>query len=202
MLIVSIEKNGYNAKKYKVRLEGEADLCLYAREIKRFGMEEGGELSPENYETIVSEVLIPRAKQRALHLLGKQDRTEANLRKKLAENGYPPIVVDEAVSYVASYHYIDDTRYASNYVFYHKDDKSRRRIMQDLLAKGIDKDVIELALEEEYSTDERMLIHELLRKKNYVPENADRKERAKMYRFLASRGFSASDISDALRSEW
>ena len=171
MTILSIEElPGKKVKKSKVRLQGGEDLCLYNKEIHRLGLQPGEDLSEEVYEDIMTMILIPRAKKRAMHLLEKQDRTKANLTGKLRESGYPGRAVEEAVSYVESYHYIDDGRYARNYIRYHQEGKSRRRIFEDLYKKGIAKDVIEQALEEEYSASEEDQILALLEKKHYDPK--------------------------------
>ncbi|MBQ2467642.1 MAG: regulatory protein RecX, partial [Lachnospiraceae bacterium] len=185
--------------KYKVHLQGGMDLVLYKREVKTYGLEAGEELSEEAYQRILEETLIPRAKRRAMHLLEKQDRTRKNLEDKLRESDYPQTAIDAAIAYVESFHYIDDERYARSYVHFHQEGKSKRRIQQDLMQKGIDRDVIALVLEEEYETSEADMIRDLLRKKHYDPESADAKERSKMYRFLAGRGFSSGDISRVLR---
>lgn len=199
MTIVEIQLIPHKKNKYKVRLDGGEDLVLYKRELKIYGLEEGAELSDDDYNRILEETLIPRAKRRAMHLLEKQDRTQHNLEDKLRESDYPPVAVQAAVEYVASYHYIDDERYARSYVRMHQEGKSKRRIQQDLMQKGVDRDVIALALEEEYEISEAEMIRDLLRKKHYNPEEADAKERQKMYRFLMGRGFSTNDISKVLR---
>ncbi len=199
MRIVSIEQVKNKAKRYRIRLDNGADFVLYRGEMLQMGLAEDEEITTQQYEALLTDILIPRAKARTMHLLEKQDRTESNIRQKLREGGYPMEAIDEAVAYAASYHYVDDRRYAENYIYFHKDSKSCQRLKQDLLRKGIAKEVVEAALEEGYETDERGLIAELLAKKHYNPEEADQKERAKMYRFLASRGFSPGDIMDALR---
>ncbi len=199
MTILDIQLVPRKKNKYKVHLQGGMDLVLYKREVKTYGLEAGEELSEEAYQRILEETLIPRAKRRAMHLLEKQDRTRKNLEDKLRENDYPQIAIDAAIAYVESFHYIDDERYARSYVHFHQEGKSKRRIQQDLMQKGIDRDVIALVLEEEYETSEEDMIRDLLRKKHYDPESADAKERSKMYRFLAGRGFSSGDISRVLR---
>ena len=199
MTILSIEElPGKKVKKSKVRLQGGEDLCLYQKEVHRLGLKEGEEQSDIAYEDILSMILIPRAKKRAMHLLEKQDRTKANLTQKLLESGYPKCAVDEAVSYVESYHYIDDDRYARNYIRYHQDGKSRRRIYEDLYKKGVEKSVIELALKEEYSSSEEDQILALLEKKGFDVLKADMKEKSRMYRFLMGRGFSYQTIDRIL----
>ena len=199
MTILDIQLVPRKKNKYKVHLQGGMDLVLYKREVKTYGLEAGEELSEEAYQRILEETLIPRAKRRAMHLLEKQDRTRKNLEDKLRESDYPQIAIDAAIAYVESFHYIDDERYARSYVHFHQEGKSKRRIQQDLMQKGIDRDVIALVLEEEYETSEADMIRDLLRKKHYDPESADAKERSKMYRFLAGRGFSSGDISRVLR---
>lgn len=199
MTILDIQLVPRKKNKYKVHLQGGMDLVLYKREVKTYGLEAGEELSEEAYQRILEETLIPRAKRRAMHLLEKQDRTRKNLEDKLRESDYPQTAIDAAIAYVESFHYIDDERYARSYVHFHQEGKSKRRIQQDLMQKGIDRDVIALVLEEEYETSEADMIRDLLRKKHYEPESADAKERSKMYRFLAGRGFSSGDISRVLR---
>lgn len=58
------------------------------------------------------EELISEAKKKAMNLLLYMDRTEKQLRDKLEEGEFPPQAVSEAISYVKSFHYLDDERYA------------------------------------------------------------------------------------------
>lgn len=201
VLITRIEPVRGKAKKSWVRFDGAEDICLYNKEIRHRALEEGLEISDTDYRQLLDEILIPRARKRALYLLEKQDRTSAKLREKLVLGGYPPSVAEDAVAYAASCHYIDDERYARNYVYFHKGSKSRRRMVTDLQQRGIDRGLIDRVLEEDYDTDERVLMRSLIEKRRYNPDNADQKERSKMYRFLVSRGFDSSAVSEALRGD-
>ena len=192
MTIISLKE--INKSRSKICLGNGTDFVLYKSEIKRYHISEGGELSQQTYEEIIEEVLKPRCRSRALHLLEKQDRTESSVRQKLKEGGYPSFLIDDAIDYLYSYHYLDDERYAKNYVRFHQDNKSKRRIANDLMAKGVSKAVIETAIEVDYQSEEASQIEELLNKKKYERENATEKDRAKMFRFLAYRGFSSEDI--------
>ena len=55
------------------------------------------------------------------------------------------IPIKQAIEYVAGFHYIDDLRYAVDYITYHENSRSRRRIEQDLQGKGISSATIEEA---------------------------------------------------------
>ena len=131
-----------------------------------------------------------QAKKRALNLLQRMDRTEYQLRRKLKENGYPEEVVECALDYVKSYHYVDDFRYASSYIRYHQTQKSRMQMKIALQQKGIRSEIIEQALAEEYTEEEEELIRKLLEKKHYDPECCDQKEKQRIYQYLLRRGFS------------
>ena len=49
----------------------------------------------------------------------------------------------------------------------------------DLIAKGIEKSVIEQALDEVFDSDEQLKIRQLLEKKHYEPKECDRQEHRK-----------------------
>ena len=153
------------------------------------------------YEKILKEIVGMRAKKRAMHLLERMDRTESQLSEKLRQNGYPDICIEEAIAYVKSYHYIDDTRYAENYVRFHQQKKSRQRLKMDLYAKGIDKAIIEDVLEKTFSSDEQEKIRRLLEKRHFDYGRSDRKEQQKTYQFLMRRGFRSSDILQVMKAE-
>ncbi len=185
--------------KYKVCPEVGADFVLYRKELATYGLTEEEELSPEVWQQILNDVLIPRAKKRAMHLLEQQDRSVFQLERKLTEGGYPSEAVRAALDYVASFHYTDDERLAANYVRSQAESRSRLRIRQDLVRRGISEEIIDAALEAEYPDSERPLIESLLKKKGYDRDTATEQDKARMVRFLGQRGFVLSDIYSALR---
>ena len=182
----------------KICLDSGTDFVLYKKEYESYGIEEESELSLEDYQEICRDILIPRCKKRALHLLEKQDRSEKNLRDKLKEGGYPADIIDIAIDYINDYGYLDDYRMACSHIRFYMESRSKRRIKQDLMNKGIKPDVIERAIEDEYACDETDQIQRLLEKKGYDPDNATYEQKAKMYRFLAGRGYSSESISRVL----
>ena len=142
---------------------------------------------------------IRRARHRALHILERSDRTEQELRAKLERN-YRAEAVEDAISYVKQYHYLDDRRYAVNYLNSRGRVKSRRQVEQELLyKKGISKEVLEEARTEAEPQDEREQIRRWMEKKQIHPETADPNELRRFYLFLMRRGFRSEDILSELR---
>lgn len=182
-----------------IRFDNGMEVLLYKGEVRKLGLQEQTVISREKYDEIIYEILGTRAKKRAMFLLERMDRTEHQLRDKLMQNGYPAVCVDLAIDYVKKYHYIDDPRYATNYISYQQKRKSRQKLKIDLLTKGIDKNVIEQALDEAFDSDEQIKIRQLLEKKHYDPKECDRKEKQKTYQYLMRRGFKGSDILHVMK---
>lgn len=141
------------------------------------------------------------ATRKAMRLLEHMDRTEKGLRDKLWQSGFSPDAVDAALAYVQSYGYIDDSRYARTYIAYRMDSKSRQKIIQELIGKGVDKETAVAAWEEEAalnSPDERTLLVRTVEKKYAPGTELDEKEMRRLYGYLVRRGFQFSDISSVL----
>ena len=141
------------------------------------------------------------ATRKAMRLLEHMDRTEKGLRDKLRQSGFSPDAVDAALAYVQSYGYIDDSRYARTYIAYRMDSKSRQKIIQGLIGKGVDKETAVAAWEEEAalnSPDERTLLVRTVEKKYAPGTELDEKEMRRLYGYLVRRGFQFSDISSVL----
>ncbi len=199
MIITAISPLNHGKGKAQVSFDEKEALILYISEIKKLGMEEQMFVSEELYHRLFYEIVGKRAIKRAMHLLEKMDRTEQQLRKKLLEGGYPNELVEEAIAYVKSYHYIDDERYARTFIRLNQDRRSIGRMKMDLFAKGISSDTIDRAINEEYETLPETLIQKLIEKKNFDPDTATRQETAKMYQYLFRKGFSRDEIMHVLK---
>ena len=131
------------------RFDNGTEFILYRSEIRGLPQAESTLLMTEDaylpvslYEKILTEIVGKRAKKRALFLLERMDRTESQLCEKLRQNGYPEECVAAAVEYVKQYHYIDDLRYAKQYIRYHQQKKSSQRLKMDLMKKGVGREQI------------------------------------------------------------
>ena len=173
---------------------------LYKGELSRYGLEAGRELPPAVFEEIYREILVKRAKQRALHLLSGADYTEAGLRRKLNQGGYTAGAVEEAVAYVKKWHYLDDVRYARNYLEAACKKEGRRKAEAKLLEKGISRRILRELAGEEPPVSETGRIRELLQKKCPRPGEADDAQKRRLYGWLARRGFRNEEILDVFRS--
>lgn len=180
--------------RYKVFIDGQFAFALYKGELSRYHIVDGSEID-ENVYQILYKDNVKWAKLRAMHLLSDMGRTESQLRTKLLQGGYPQKIVDEAITYVKSFGYINDREYARNFVESRKEKKSRKEIYAALCQKGLDSELIKEALDECYAGEDSLqAIKALLRKKGYHPGNADLKENQKIIGYLVRKGFQYEDI--------
>ena len=194
-------------KKAKVLFEGGSSLVLYSGEIKKLDWHDGDEIPPETYDRVRNETVLKRAKLYAMHLLRDQDRTEKELLDKLSHAAYDHDIALEALAYVKKFGYVDDERYANNYINRNKNIRSRRVIRQELIKRGVGQETVTQMLEDTSSEeDEYSAIARLLKKRRYRPSGEsdvgndgrgrekEQRERDKQLRYLASKGFSYSAV--------
>lgn len=195
--------NNYEALgkgRYRVAFDNGVSCILYRSEAAQLSIEVQCSLTDENYDYLINEIVGKRAKKRAMHILEQMDRTEHQLREKLARGEYPQECIDSAVEYVKKYRYLDDERFASSYVRYHQEKLSRQQLSVKLTQKGVSKDIIAEALEMEYEADDGKKIRNLLSKRHFDPDNTDRQEINKIYQYILRRGFKSSDILKEMRA--
>ncbi|HIX64127.1 MAG TPA: recombination regulator RecX [Candidatus Mediterraneibacter colneyensis] len=199
MIVTGVEP--YMKTRYKVFLDGEFAFVLYKGELSRFHIREGEELPEETARKIRDEVVLKRAKLRAMHLLEDMDRTEDALREKLRLGMYPSDVIDRAVGYVRSFGYLDDRRYAENFVRSRQGTKSRKEICAALRGKGVSEELIGQAFEACYEeAGEAEAIRKILKKKRFDPGCPDEKEIRRIYGYLARKGFRYDDVRQVIQN--
>lgn len=191
----------YTKTKYKVFIDGKFAFVLYKGELSRFHVREGETLTEENLKKIYSDVLMKRAKLRAMHLLSDMDRTENALREKLRLGLYPAEIIEGAIEYVKSFGYLNDARYAENFVRSRQGMKSRREIRAMLRQKGVPSEMIDDAFEScSDEGSEREAVMQILKKKKFDPDNADERELRRIYGYLARKGFSYETVRQVIQN--
>ena len=183
MTVTGIE--AISKSRSKVFLDGEFAFVLYKGELRKYQMKEGSELQEDILEELQTQVLPKRAKLRAMNLLKNRQYTEKQLMDKLMAGGCGQEIAREAVDYVKSYRYVDDDRYACEYIACHMERHSLREIEQKLLMRGISREQFRHALEaleaQGSTFDEEAMIRSILKKK-YCTENiVSDKEKQRIY---------------------
>lgn len=198
MIVTEIEP--YTRTKFKVYLDGKFAFVLYKGELSRYGIRKEEEISAGIVEKIEAEVVLKRAKLRAMHLLADMDRTEAALREKLKQGCYTQNMIDRAIDYVKSFGYLDDGRYAENFIRSRQGAKSRKEIRAALMQKGVSAELIEQALESCYEEGGEEAVRRIFRKKRFDPTAAEEAEKQRMYGYLARKGFKYETVRQVIQN--
>ena len=192
MTVTKIEE--VTKAKCRIEIDQEFAFVLYKGELRMYHIREGEGLDPAVYEEITGKLLPKRATMRAMNLLKSRPYTEYQLRQKLSQGGYPQEAMEEAISYVKSYHYIDDRQYAMDYIEYHQEGKTKQKLLQTLMGKGLSKELIlecfyEIVGDRKKELEEEQIL-KILRKKNYDPEQWTYEEKQRLMASLYRKGFS------------
>lgn len=180
----------YDNKRNKVTLdEGGLTFLLYKGECRKLGLtgKEGSELSEKEYAEIM-DMLLLRAKKRALFYLKNEDKTEYKIKAKLRQGYYPEEIIEKVIEYLREHKYSDDERYAESFVEEKRGKNSKREIEEKLYQKGVAHEMIRNALEC-LSDDDEMTAAKLAIRKTSSKDP---------YVFLIRKGFSM-DIINRLR---
>lgn len=197
MQISYVEKKGKN--KVQITLQDSECFLMNEKEWKSFDINAGDDVEEQFFIKLYHEYFLPKAKLKALNLLKSRDHSEKELYQKLKISGFPDSVIKKAIEYIHSYHYIDEHRIARNYVTYQGQMKSRKEILYNLSIKGID---IQTIMDKdnfmEEHDDHKTILNILLKRWGDDP-TPDLKEKERMMRYLARRGFAAHDIFSAFQ---
>ncbi len=198
MIVTRIQ--GVTKTKFKVYLDEQFAFVLYKGELSRYHIEEGKDLSQELFQKIKTEVVLKRAKLRAMYLLNAMERTEEQLRLKLKQGLYTDDIIDEALRYVKSFGYVEDKGYAERFIRNRQHTKSKKELYASLCQKGISREDIETAMEHCYEEqDEQAAIRRILEKKRFSVEDSTDADIKKMYDYLLRKGFHYDDVSQVIQ---
>lgn len=144
---------------------------------------------------------LEKARSYAIRLIKFRARTQKEIREKLLSRDYEPSVVDEVVARLLKAGLLDDALFARLWVQSRiKKPLGLARLRRELLQKGVGRDIVEGALEQARAGyDERAVIRQtIVHKSEGMRGISLDKKRARLFGYLARRGFSRDRIMEAL----
>jgi regulatory protein len=158
----------------------------------------GDRVDPEELIELLSGIEPGCARDRAVRLLTYRDRSVAELRERLAEDGYLPETVSAVVERLTDVGLVDDERFARSFARTLTQTRhlGRSRAVRELAARGIDPELAAEALDEALSVEaEEVAAGELSRSLARRPGAT----RDKIAARLARRGYSPCVALSAAR---
>lgn len=133
----------------------------------------------------------------AVYYITYKDRTERELRDKLAVRGYRNDEIDACIIKLSEYGYLNDAGYALSYIKSNLGRKGVGRIRLELIKKGVDREIIS-EVSENITIDETGVIVDMLNRRYKTTDLGDERAVKRMYGFFLRRGFRHESIRKAL----
>jgi len=144
----------------------------------------------------------------AVGALTRRQRSVAELKRLLrnrveADTEIGKTLVELIIVRLKDQGYLNDAKYAAAFSSYRRDNEKfgRRRVVNDLKAKGVHGDVIDKAVSSVYDdVKEESLARDYLRRKRLQkPKDRDREQTARIFRQLTRAGFGSKTIFTILK---
>ena len=193
MRIVRLEEA--SAGRIFVHLEDNTCFPVGRKEVRNLELSEGKDMTEEQLLWIYQELVFPRGRNYLIYLLAARDYTEKEVTDKLRSSHYPDYIIEEILSYGREKHYLDDFRYAQDYIAIRKASKSIRQLKYQLSMKGISDDILS-QIEEQNDAEELFPVVKRYweKKKGTLYE-----KNAKTYQYFVRKGYDSSLIKEIIR---
>lgn len=184
--------------KIHISVDGEYTMTVDAVFWYTLGIPNKSEIDDEELAELKSTVNSRRAYNKAIDLISRREHSRKEIIAKLSQRGYAEVAQDTA-DRLEEKGYLDDERFANMFSQELKTRRGfgKRRISQELYAKGIDRDIIYDVLESLEENPQEEIIDIITRKYPHCLEDEKNKNRAMngLLRF----GYSSYDIRSAMR---
>ena len=199
MEITRIEPQKHHPERVNVHVDGEFRLALAQEIVLREGLRVDDALSEGRIRRLEAEDQRWKAREAALHLLSFRARTATELRRRLLRKEFPAEVVDACVADLVERGMVDDSAFAEMFV---RDrvrfrPRGKRRLAQELRAKGVDMETATEAIGEVLEREEVSeldLAREAVAKWSRRPGEDPQRARRRLYGFLVRRGFGGDTV--------
>jgi len=134
----------------------------------------------------------------ALNILNKKDYTLKEMVNKLHLKNFDEQSINETIQYLLGNNLLNDKRFVENFVYFRlKNGYGKKRIEYELKKKGIKEELIDKYVK---AADETEAAKLAFKAKAEHMKN-DKNKRAKLFAFLARRGFDYEIINTLLNKE-
>lgn len=185
-----------NKTRVNIYVDGEFFCGLNSEVLFSNQIKVGSEVDEQRLKALIFESEVKKGVSYVFGLLAKKPYTEREIRTKLYQKGYSSETTQKIIETIKEYKLIDDSDYAKTYVDSNKT-KSKREIEFNLSQKGIDKHIIQNAVNDIENDDEMAKIDiitaKYMKNKPKTSENLQ-----KLFRYLQGKGFEFELIKNKI----
>ena len=168
-----------------------------------YSIEEGVTLTLSLYKQLSDAEDLVAIREACFRYLSQRDNSSTELKQKVAKKGYKKSDIEQVIQNLSDNGYLDDESFTAKFV----EEKTElnqwgpQKIRSHLFKKGIDRTIIDNVLSKKTDNlQQQQICVDLVmkRKRHFLREEDTYKQKQKIYRYLAGRGFSGSVIKKTL----
>ena len=199
MIITNITSQR-DPERVNIFIDNEFAFGLFYSTKEELGLKKGMELDDALLERIKSKDELQSAKSKAYQYLSFRQRSQKELEDHLLKKEFSQTTVDCVINMLSDAGYINDLDFAKAYV---RDKTTFKnfgpyRIKNELSQKGISKDLIEQALQQEYQEELQELVDLVKSKYSSILHDRSEKRFRRIGGFLQRKGHSYDTIKKVL----
>lgn len=199
LLITDIKPQKKKKDRYSIFVNGKFLLGVYDDLLLEYSLAKGTILSYELINEILYEDLKKKAIRNSFNLLSYKQRTVFELSKKLRDKDYDEEIIEITINRLIELGYIDDERYARDYVEMRKSYCGSYKLQSDLYKKGISTSIIEIVLSEIDFDDQYEELKNMCKKKNDQSQGLENEKKYnRVMSFLLRKGYNFADVKKAM----
>ena len=200
--ITDIQVQKKHPTRRSIFLDGKFFCGVNDEVAAKFYLKIGMEIDEDELKKLLLEEELSKAKNYVYRILARRMYTNKEIRNKLVEREYLDKIIEEVIATLERYGYLNDRTYAEEWIRSRMRSKPKGKIAlrQELARKGVDKSIIEDALNQEFDESREMdMVLELARRrmKSYRRDEPFAARR-KLQSFLLRRGFSYGTVKYAV----
>lgn len=199
--ITSVEPQKKNPKRFNIYLDGVFAFGADEDLVVDFRLVPGKDIDQDLVDKLLQEAEVGKIMERMYVLFNIRQRSEKEIRNYLRQLSFKrrikdkeeisDLVIDSVIEKLKRKGMINDEEFARAWMEARSKKKGKRAIKAELYQKGIDKEIIEEVMSDEFMVHgEKETASQLLEKKMRIWKNLSEMElKKKAYNFLLRRGF-------------
>lgn len=201
-IITKIEAQKRNKERVNIYIDEDYAFSLSAELVYKEGLEPKMQVDNERLSKIAKEESFFKCKDSALRTIERTYKTEKEIRDKLLLKEFDIYSIERTIGFLKEYDLLNDENYVKMYVKDKMKNQGQNKIKYTLIQKGINEELIKEEIDKVNDDSQKEVAYDLAVKKyNLLSKREDDKYKLsqKLYRFLTTRGYDYSIVSEVVK---
>ena len=201
MRIKQIEKKERKKGIYFLFIENGPRIEVHQEIVMKYGLKADDFVEDDLIQSAVAETEYLLAKDIVLKYLRNKDRSINEVKRYLEGKGFNREVIRRSIDFIKNLNLVDDQIYAENYVIESlRKGIGELKIRYELNNKGVDNYITEKIIQKHLSEEEAYKNALEIIKKKFTGDSWNEKTKARIGRFLLSKGYREETIYQVLET--